>query len=340
MRQALLAMLLLVSVPAHAGEAKIVLLSLGTCCTEEAWPEAEQAAIEELEGFGFTVEVVEGTAVSEKDRRIELLETAQQHDAICALRIVRLTEGSGVDLWIIDRVTGKMVYRQIPLDVAQGSQSAAIVALRVVELLRASLLELELPDVKPRIPTPPAAQKLNPQKPEGPVGLLTGASVLGSIKSVGPIGAINWIVSYRPIPPISVELEGLLSFASKGISEEIGDDQKNTSFDVAMARAWFLWFIRPTGIVRPVIGAGAGVLVPWAKEETASGRPIKKHGFVFYAGGTIKVVFAITRSFWIRTAFKIGTTYPEVVIKFNNEEVERFGLPLFEGQLLLEFRIP
>jgi hypothetical protein len=338
MRHALLAILLLVSAPAHAGEAKIVLLGLGTCCTDEAWPEAEQAAIEELQGFGFTVEVVDGSAVSEKDRRIELLETAQQHDAVCALRIVRLTEGSGVDLWIIDRVTGKMVYRQIPLDVAQGSQSAAIVALRVVELLRASLLELELPDVKPRIPPPPAAQKLHPEKPEGPVGLLTGVSLLGSPgtpKSAGVQGAINWMVNYRPIPHLAIELEGLVTFASTGIKEA----GRSTTFDLAMARAWLLWFIRPTGVVRPVLGAGGGLLVPWATELRGD-RVRKEQGLVGYLGGSFKVVFAITRSFWIRTAFKIGATTREVAILFDGDRVASFGLPLIEGQLLLELRIP
>jgi hypothetical protein len=333
-----LAILLLLSPPAYADEAKIVLLSLGSCCHDEAWPEAEKAAVQELQGFDFTVEVVQGTAVTEKDRRIELLETAQQHDAICALRIVRLTEGGGVDLWIIDRVTGKMVYRQIPLDVAQGSQSASLVALRVVELLRASLLELELPDVKPQTPPPQPAKDLvdrDRDKPEGPVGLLTGASLLGSFEGAGIQGAINWIVNYRPIPRLAVELEGLVSFASQNIS----DDNRSATFDVAAVRAWVLWFIIPHGVVRPVLGAGGGMLVPWA-QEVKDGNAKKKHGLVAYVGGTLKVVLALTRTFWLRVSVAAGTALPEVRIKFNEEKVAFFGMPLIEGQLLLEFRIP
>ncbi len=338
MRQAAFAILLLLSSPAHAAETKIVVLSLGSCCPDEAWPEAEKAAVQELQGFDFTVEVVDGTAVSEKDRRIELLETAQEHDAICALRIVRLTEGGGVDLWIIDRITGKMVYRQIPLDVAQGSQSAAIVALRVVELLRASLLELELPDVTPQItPSPPVVELVDRDRdrPEGPVGLLTGASLLGSFEGAGIQGAINWIVNYRPIPRLAVELEGLVSFASQNIR----DDNRSASFDLAAVRTWLLWFIIPHGVVRPVLGAGGGMLVPWA-QEIKDGKAKKRYGLVAYVGGTLKVVFAFTRTFWLRVSVAAGTALPEVRIRFNDEKVAYFGMPLIEGQLLLEFRIP
>jgi hypothetical protein len=340
MRQAVLFILFLLSPPAHAEEARIVLLSLASCCPDEAWPEAEKAAVQELQGFDFTVEVVDATAVSEKDRRIELLETAKSHDAVCALRIVKLTEGGGVDLWIIDRVTGKMVYRQIPLKVEQDPESASIVALRVVELLRASLLELELPDVTPQLappqPTMQVVARDRPVKPEGPVGLLTGVSVLASPgEDTGVQGAISWLIDYRPIPPIAVELEGLVSFASSDIRK----GNLTATFDVAAARAWLLWFIRPTGVVRPVIGAGAGIIIPWS-QGVMSGRAHKEYGLVAYAGGTFKLVFAVTRSFWIRASFATGAVAPRVKIFFNGTRVARFGLPLLEGQLLLEIRIP
>ncbi len=174
------------------------------------------------------------------------------------------------------------------------------------------------------------------QKPEGPVGLATGASLIGSPGGTGVQGAIDWIVNYRPIPPLAVELEGLISFASTGI-HALG---KSATFDVGMVRAWLLWFIRPTGIVRPVLGAGGGLLVPWSEEVTLSGGVMKEQGLVAYAGGTFRVVFAITRSFWIRTCVTAGFAIPRVKIFFNDDRVGTFGLPLIEGQLLLEIRIP
>jgi hypothetical protein len=342
MRQVPLIVLLLLAPEARAAEAKIVLLSLEKCCPCEAWPEAEETTRQELLGYDFTVEVVDGNAISEKDRRIELFEIAKQHDATCALRIVRLTgeEGGGVDLWITDRITGKMVYRQIPIELAGDPEPASTVALRVVELLRASLMELQLPEMTPHTPPPEPVTKLvyvpRPPKPEGPVGLATGASILGSTGGTGVQGAVHWNAGYRFLPFLSVELEGLVSFASK----EIQNEHHSTSFDVATVRSWLLWTIRPRGVVRPVLGAGAGIMFPWSKEVGHSGDLIKEYAIVAYFGTSAQCIFALSRSFWIRASVKVGAAAPPVKILFNTEPVATFGLPLIEGQLSLELRIP
>jgi hypothetical protein len=92
-------------------------------------------------------------------------------------------------------------------------------------------------------------------------------------------------------------------------------------------------------VVRPLVGAGGGLIVPWSN-EVASNRVRKERGLVAYAGGTFQLLFALNRSLFIRASFKAGAAIPRVDIFFNDASAAHFGLPLVEGQVLLEFRIP
>ena len=88
-----------------AQSAKVVIVSLNTCCPDEAWLEAEQITRTEFTALDFEVQVVPGAAQSEKERREELIKLAQQNEAAAALRIVR-EQGpakGGVELWVSNR---------------------------------------------------------------------------------------------------------------------------------------------------------------------------------------------------------------------------------------------
>jgi hypothetical protein len=71
--------------------------------------------------------------------RAPLEQAARQVGAIAAVRLVESTHGK-VEVWVVDRVTGKTVVRD--LDASQAGASEASVAVGAVELLRASLMEL------------------------------------------------------------------------------------------------------------------------------------------------------------------------------------------------------
>ncbi len=75
----------------------------------------------------------------------------------------------GVEIWIADRVTGKTVLREMADDGGTPDRDAAL-ALRAVELLRASLLEVGLPAPPPgEVPaTPEIREKLRVRAPDTP----------------------------------------------------------------------------------------------------------------------------------------------------------------------------
>ncbi|NUP08905.1 MAG: hypothetical protein HOW73_22890 [Polyangiaceae bacterium] len=120
----------------------------------------------ELGTMGFDADVI--TDPADDDIAAELRDVALREDAIAAVRAV--AKGETLRLWLLDRSTGKTLSRE--LEQASSGGHDRTLAIRAVELLRASLLELQLPDA-PRgdvEPTPKlldAAQvpAIAPEKP-------------------------------------------------------------------------------------------------------------------------------------------------------------------------------
>src|SRR5262249_41204308 len=99
-----------------------------------------------LEALGF--QVVEMPVPSEAPAREALEAAARAAGAVAAVRLVPSPTDGGIEVWIVDRVTGKTVLREVVApDVSAGGAAAraSTLAVRVVELLRASLLEMDAP---------------------------------------------------------------------------------------------------------------------------------------------------------------------------------------------------
>ena len=97
----------------------------------------------ELRGAGFEVVAIPASAGA--DARAEV-EAAQPGIRPIATLTVRASErGAGCDVWIADHLSDKTVVRRIDVRDGDASQAASTLAIRAVELLHASLLELEIP---------------------------------------------------------------------------------------------------------------------------------------------------------------------------------------------------
>lgn len=104
-------------------------------------PERQPLAIRigtELSTMGFEALILPQAAGSVE----ELSELTRQADAVAGAMIS--ADASGIRLWVVDRTTDKTLTRELPA--APGLE--ATLALRAVELLRASLLELSLPEAR------------------------------------------------------------------------------------------------------------------------------------------------------------------------------------------------
>jgi hypothetical protein len=104
----------------------------------------------EFEALGMHVEL-EDRGPNEIDAR-DLNMVARRHQAVAAVRV--LLAAGVVEVWIADRVTGKVVLREV-IEQRGGKVDEAMVAVRAVELLRGSLMELDAPH-EPRGDVPPS----------------------------------------------------------------------------------------------------------------------------------------------------------------------------------------
>ncbi len=137
-RAAWLSLLFALAVAGRAGASPRVAVVRGE---HEADPEGLEPRLRaELESAGFEVVIVR---VEQPASRDQLEATARRTESFAAIALIRPAGGEAVDVWVIDRVTGKTVLRRIEAPTA-SAETGSILAVRAVELLRASLIELHL----------------------------------------------------------------------------------------------------------------------------------------------------------------------------------------------------
>jgi hypothetical protein len=113
----------------------------------------------ELLAAGFEAEVLElplGADVRESLER--LTPSANDNAATALVAVVASAEPGSAELWVIDRVTGKTVVRRVNAGTPDTTRAAEVLAVRAVELLRASFLELAIarPSNEAAAPVPAA----------------------------------------------------------------------------------------------------------------------------------------------------------------------------------------
>jgi hypothetical protein len=121
--------------------------SVTVVSTPHAGPLVEEAVSRlaaELRSAGFSVRVVEGSSGGDGRAQVEG-EPADGGPAepFATIAIVTTDRGAVADMWVADHVTKKTLVRRVDIRDASASNAASDLAVRSVELLRASLLEVD-----------------------------------------------------------------------------------------------------------------------------------------------------------------------------------------------------
>ena len=98
----------------------------------------------ELVAAGFDAQVVEQALGVDVRGSLEKLSPASDGAATALVAVVASAEPGSAELWVIDRVTGKTVVRRVNAGATDPPRMAEVLAVRAVELLRASFLELAI----------------------------------------------------------------------------------------------------------------------------------------------------------------------------------------------------
>ena len=100
----------------------------------------------ELISAGFETEILDGADAAGSaagDSRARLEQVAARRGADAVVAIVGDLSPDSVEVWVIDKVTGKSVVRRVPFE-PTAARASETLAIRAIELLRSSFLEIDL----------------------------------------------------------------------------------------------------------------------------------------------------------------------------------------------------
>lgn len=228
----------------------------------------------ELMSVGFGVEMVDASEAGGGAGPDSLGRLAEQRgaDAVVAIvgdpsgnRAARVgspasdTRADAVDVWVVDQVTGKSVMRRLP-----GSESAPeTLAIRAIELLRSSFLEIELGPHSEGQAGPPSPAVIRfvqgpaiPAQPAQRLGVSLGAAVLLGTDGLGATLAPELGLDFVWSPELVLRLSTAGFGTRPTVTSASGSARVAQQYAVLGAE----YRLRPARRLRPFIGLSAGAL--------------------------------------------------------------------------------
>ena len=234
----------------------------------------------ELTSAGFATEIVDAGAAggTAADSRAGFEQIAAQRGADAVVAIVGDLSPDSVEVWVIDKVTGKTVVRRVPFEPAAPRASGTL-AIRAIELLRSSFLEIDLAAndrrSAPAAPPPAVVHFVEMEKlarhPERFAVEVGGAAIM-SLDGVGPavVPLVRFDLALRPWFLVGAALAGLGTRATV----------ENQDGSVQVAQAYGLiggsFRFRAEKRVRPFAALSAGALR--TSVEGRANLPNESHG--------------------------------------------------------------
>jgi hypothetical protein len=284
--------------------------------------------VAELESLGFRAALVgppPGPA-----SRASLEGAARGANAIAAIRAV--PSDRGVEVWVADRVTGKTVLREVASDGAPDDDGA--LALRAVELLRASLLEIALPepprgevapppDLRAKMAIPPPGALAEPPPPSLRFSLEGG--VLASPSGLDPAAALELGLAWMPLDHVGAAAFVSIPLTAPSASAQQGSVSLRALFAGGGVR---FVFTSPASRWAPSVDLG---LVAAVLDATGTGSPgflgKQPSGVTAAPFARAGVAFAVSRLFRLRADLLVGVLAQGVSLRIVNSEVATWGQP-------------
>jgi hypothetical protein len=306
------------------------------------WPEAEERTRAELAAVGLSVVTVDATDDQDADTLDGLSAAAQRHRAVAGVRLVRQRLTSSVEIWIADEITGKLSVRRVSTKNLDTSEAVAVVALSVVELLNASLLELRAGHaIRGRTVAPEAVlrmvdESLEPASEPYRIAVRGGMAVAGSPGGLGLTAGPTLAFGFGPISMLAIEADVLATAVETSIEAPAG----SARVGLGMGRLLLVLRAPPAGAVHPVLGVGGGALLVWARGEALDSSRYDARDettTVALASAVAGVALHVSRALRLRVAFGASFAAPEVRLELAGQPAATAGRPLLDGGIGLEW---
>ena len=250
--------------------------------------------------------------------------------------ILSVDNGTHVaELRVLDHLTHKLVTRRTRVDDSQTPDAAEVLAVRAVELLRASLLELLLESNRssgdgPLREASRWAARALPRTPDRDWGVEVGACVLADLGGVPPALLALARVRRTLVAPLSVRV------TVAGLGTQARVDAAAGSAIVAQDVGLLELVVVPwpAAVVRPVVSLGAGAF--FASVDGRANPPYAGRQNARWAGavdGGVGAEARIGPSFALSLEAHALLVQPFPVVEVLGADVARTGEPSVLGSL-------
>jgi hypothetical protein len=282
-------------------------------------PDLDARLVAELRFLGFVADVVDVPVPRDV---AALHDLARVHDAAAAIAVH--DGGDRVTVWIGDRVTGKSVARA--LEPTQPDRPREI-AVRTVELLRASLVELQhVPPVpEAEVASSPTIERTLSARVRARIFVAAMGAVGGAPGGLGVMGHVRAAVRYAPHRHVGVVLSGTAPLHAAEVRGPEGRADVRTGwiglgpwFGVRRRDAWVL----------PDLSLGVGPAFVDMRGHAAVGRSsahVRVVDAMFEATAGLDVV--LSRRIRLRLEASAGTCARTVRVRFSDRPVATWCRP-------------
>jgi hypothetical protein len=246
---------------AETGRVLVVELVPGAA---HAWPEADRHLRAELAQSELEVVALPLPEEAELGLIATVEREAREREAVAALMVYRDAASGAVRIWVIDRVTGKLVARTLE----GGGLDPGEVALRAVELLHASLIEIRLGRPRGAPAAPEVVERIveralaTPRRWSAEVDLAVGAAIASDTT---PALAVH--VRARARAAFGLTLELAADTTATSMSRAFDAGRAEVSLAGLVGRVG----VRSRGTLQVGGSLGAGVLFAWGEGEADAG---------------------------------------------------------------------
>jgi hypothetical protein len=292
------------------------------------WPALDA----ELRASGFEPRIEVGASFP---LDLATLERASfQHES--SIGMAPLPAESGVEIWSVDRQRHRPTYREVWLGLYGPTDPPEVIAVRLVELLRRTVIELDQHPEQEQAPPPQPATRAPAWRPEPPPRFYLGVGG-GSALSPGGLGllpfvdtSLAWFFNRRfgavldgglspvPLRLRSFEGEANVEWYHAGAALRFCVTNPSSTFQLRSGFGTWLSFFSTRG-------AGASGYV---------GRSASLAALIPHIDLGIRQ--ALTSRVGVSMGTAVGMSVPGVTFNFAGRDVATWGRPLWLGQVQIE----
>ena len=291
----------------------------------------------ELVADGFEVESLEAPPGTTSEAAMT---QAEARSTSTTVGLFLSADGANAELWVVDRLTNKTVVRRVATGGESEKLLPEVLAVKAVELLRASLLELVVErnsraaDVASRSATQHASEWATRPLHTSVTSwaIETGAALMWSPEQIDAAFESVARVRFAPLPELHVRL----SFVGLGTRPQVRGTGGSASLDQWCGLVEGVFNPFPKLLLRPTFSLGAGTFHTTVKGEADwPYQGVQTSEWAFAADAGIGLTLRLASRLELAGEGHGLWTAPEPIVRFVTQDGPHVGRPGVVGSLTL-----